>query len=287
MILTANVKPKTNPPRNPLRLDPSRTALIRRQFMAEMNKRFRQLRGDIRTLIVEEDVFGLGTKPNPFAFNTRWKFDTDDVKLDKFKEWFQDRIDADILETVPGAGGVPGEPWTDKYISSAYRKGVVRAYNDTHSESLAQSLDFFAGSKEQFLSQAFASPTATSKLRLLSTRAFDQLKGVTEAMGQEMSRILSDGLVAGHHPTKIARDLNKSISTLTRKRALTIARTETIHAHAEGQLDAFTQLGLEDVVVLAEWSTAGDDRVCPLCLPLEGMILKIKEARGILPRHPN
>lgn len=261
--------------------------MLRRQFMAEMNRRFRKLRGDIRRLIVEEDAFGLRPRPNPFAFNQRWAFQTDDVKLDSFKVWFQTRIDADILETVPGAVAAPTEPWTATYVTSAYRKGVVRAYTDTHAESLAGSLDFYAGSKAQFLTEAFTSPTAVSKLRLLNTRAFDQLKGVTEAMGQEMSRILSDGLVAGHHPTKIARELNKSITTITRKRALTIARTETIHAHAEGQLDAFERLGMEDVVVFSEFSTAGDDLVCPLCLPLEGTIYKIKEARGLITRHPS
>ena len=38
---------------------------------------------------------------------------------------------------------------------------------------------------------------------------------------------------------------------------------------------------------MAEWSTAGDDRVCPLCGPLEGSVMTVKEARGLLPRHPN
>lgn len=36
----------------------------------------------------------------------------------------------------------------------------------------------------------------------------------------------------------------------------------TIRAHAEGQLDALEQMGVEEVGVMVEWSTAGDDRVC-------------------------
>jgi hypothetical protein len=66
-----------------------------------------------------------------------------------------------------------------------------------------------------------------------------------------------------------------------------LARTEIIHAHAEGQLDAFELLKVEGVQVLAEWSTAGDEIVCELCSDLEGVVMTIKEARGSLPRHPN
>ena len=38
---------------------------------------------------------------------------------------------------------------------------------------------------------------------------------------------------------------------------------------------------------MAEWSTAGDDMVCPSCGELEGVIMTVKEARGLLPYHPN
>jgi SPP1 gp7 family putative phage head morphogenesis protein len=74
---------------------------------------------------------------------------------------------------------------------------------------------------------------------------------------------------------------------ITRRRALVLARTEIIAAHAEGQLDAFEAMNIEKVGVMAEWSTAGDDLVCAKCEPLEGAIMTVKEARGLLPRHPN
>lgn len=59
-----------------------------------------------------------------------------------------------------------------------------------------------------------------------------------------------------------------------------------IRAHAEGQLDSFKTLGVEEVGVAVEWATANDDKVCPKCQSLEGIVLKIDEARGLLPRHP-
>ena len=102
-----------------------------------------------------------------------------------------------------------------------------------------------------------------------------------------MGRILSDGLIKGEGPAKIARSLTDNIKKMTRTRANVIARTEIIHAHAEGQLDSFQRLNIEEVSAMVEWSTAGDDRVCEQCLSLEGETFTIEEARGQIPLHPN
>ena len=48
---------------------------------------------------------------------------------------------------------------------------------------------------------------------------------------------------------------------------------------------AFEALGVEELGVAVEWATAGDEAVCELCEALEGVVLKIEEARGMLPRH--
>jgi SPP1 gp7 family putative phage head morphogenesis protein len=113
------------------------------------------------------------------------------------------------------------------------------------------------------------------------------LKGVTADMDKEMTRLLTDGLAHGQGAEEIARNLNKSVAGLGKKRARTIARTEIVRAHSEGQLDAFEAMNLKGVGVMAEWSTAHDDVVCAACAPMEGVVLTIKEARGLLPRHPN
>jgi SPP1 gp7 family putative phage head morphogenesis protein len=227
-----------------------------------------------------------GTTTNTFTINTRWRFVADDAKLDSYRQWLKAQVNAGILEV---SGVNKQTPWVESYISSAYKKGLLRAYTDTHAADIAaaRGFEFIEGGKAGFLDMAFNSPVAQSKLKMLWTRAFSQLQGVTAQMDQEMSRILTSGLAAGTGPRQIARELNKSVSGLEKKRALTIARTEIINAHAEGQLDAFDVMNVEEVGVMAEWSTAGDDRVCPLCAPLEGVVMTVKEARGLIPRHPN
>jgi len=271
---------------NQMRIDPSRTTTLRKRFMADMKRRFRSVEKANTKLLVENDVLGLTTS-EPISFNVErqaWRFLTNPQKLKAYKKWLQGQIDANILTPI---GGISDKPWTAEYVESAYQKGYIQAYTDIFAEELASTPEFYAGGKAQFLRDAFNQPITLSQIELLSTRTFTELQGVTATMSQQLSRHLANGLVHGYSVSQIARNMTESIGGLTRGRAMAIARTEIIASHAEGQLDSFERLGVEEIGVLAEWSTAGDDRVCPLCGELEGVVMTVKEARGLIPRHPN
>lgn len=268
-------------------IDPTRTILLRRQFLAAMNQRFRWLMKQVQQFLVEEDAFGLQEK-TPLVFHAtpgQFAYVTDARKLEAFRKWLKEQVDSGVLE-VSGAG-IPGKPWTYDYVRMAYTKGVSRAYTDTSKQAVVKGELWYATSQQQFLRTAFSQPMMLSKLELLSIRAYDQLVGVTAAMSQQMSRIMADGLAFGKKPLSIAREMQQSIAGLSRRRARTIARTEIIHAHAEGQLDSFQLLGTEKLGIMAEWSTAGDDKVCADCGGYEGETFTVDEARGMIPLHAN
>lgn len=269
-----------------LRNDPTRTTSIRKAFERDMSSRFREVRGAVVQLVDEEDALGLEPSvPFTLAGNAQrqvWRFQTDEQKLGSFRKWLQDKVDEKVLVVDHR-----GQPWLSKYVESAYKKGNLRAYTDAMGKKgRRKGPDFFAGTQAEFLRAAFGQPEQLAKVKLLASRAFEELRGVTTFMAQKMNRALANGMLKGDNPKTIARTMSREIDGLTRTRALVIARTEIIHAHAEGQLDSFEALGT-DVGVLAEWSTAGDDRVCQLCASLEGAIMTVKEARGLIPRHPN
>lgn len=266
------------------KLDPSRTTMLRRKFMTDMNRRVRTVKQSIRVFLVEEDALGLVPSSHLLKLNVqrrRYEFMTDPQKLEQFKKWLQEQVDQKIL-TV---GQQPA--WTNQYVHSAYKRGTLRAYLDVHRSELALGDDLFGMGREQFMMQAFAAPETTAKLQMIYTRAYDNLRGFTDAMSHSTSQHLATGLSNGWGPRKIAREMTRTMDTMTRKRGLTIARTEVIHAHAEGQLDSFDRMNIANVGVEAEWLTAGDDRVCPICASYEGKIMTIAEARGLIPFHPN
>lgn len=301
------------------RTDPSRTRLLRAQFSRDMSQRFATVARDTRALIVDDDAFGLEV-PKAVAFNVSpgpagppdekteaaltsialagleymgvtnaakkiWAFKTDESKEALFREWLDGLLKAKVLSTV----GAKGTPWLAKYVESAYRKGAVRAFTDSPAGKKARkgTTDFLSGSTSQFLRSAFAKPEQLSKVKTLYTRAYDDLKGITADMSSKLGRILGEGIAHGKNPRVIATEITKAVKAIDKGRALKLARTEVIRAHAEGQLDSFEALGVDEVGIFAEWSTAGDNKVCPKCKPLEGAVMTVKKARGLLPRHPN
>lgn len=268
------------------RVDPSRTSLLRRSFVAEMRRKFAYILRVIREALVEDDGLGLIPTKGPLENavpKQAWRFMTDDQKLGAFNAWFDQLVKDKVLNPIDAR---TGRPWTAQYVESAYRKGLLRAYLDAH-PSLAQSTpSFFQGSQAEFLRTSFGGPESMGKLRLVATRTYEELKGITSAMSQQISRVLADGLAHGKNPYEMARTMAKTITGLEHKRAIVLARTEIINAHAEGQLDSFEAMGIDEVGVMAEWLTAGDMDVCDECAELEGVVLSVEEARGLIPRHP-
>jgi len=250
-----------------------------------MSRRFRRLAAAITKLLVEEDALGQKLRQSPLVIHQvhQFAFHTDPQKLQAFQQWLQEQVSAGVLQT----DGLTGQPWMGKYVQSAYRQGMLRAYTDSTKAGMMEKPDWYAGSRQQFLQTAFGQPETMQKIQLLATRSFEELKGVTATMSQQMGRILAKGLAAGMGASTIARDMVKSIGALTRSRAQMIARTEIINAHAEGQLDAFRVLGVKQLGIQAEWSTAGDALVCPECAAMEGKVYNTEDAHGLIPLHPN
>jgi len=267
--------------------DPTRTTTLRRKYCLDLSQRFKELRKRLMKLLVEEDAFGLN-EPTLLKVNARYTFSTDKQKLEEFRKWLAAQSQNLILSDPT----TTADDWWAKYINEAYKQGQGRAFDDTKKPyargyaSDESTADFYKGSKYEFLSSSFNQPETIEKVQLLAGRNFSELKGMTDAMATVLTRDLAEGLARGDNPRTIAARLEKSLA-LSENRALTIARTEIIRAHAEGALDAMEKMGVAEVGVAVEWSTTDDSRVCPLCKPLDGIILKISEARGMFPRHPN
>jgi SPP1 gp7 family putative phage head morphogenesis protein len=258
--------------------------------MAAMRRRFKRLRAHLKEFLVELDALGLKEVSHHTTRMTinvqprEFEFLTDQNKVKAFSEWFKQQVDADVLSVDPGTP--TDQPWTAEFVESAYKKGQVNAFLSTKDAQTADELGLGDVSQESFIRSSFGSAETVAKVQLLATRSFESLKGVTATMGTEMNRILAQGMADGRGVRELADEMVDRIDNLTERRALLITRTEIINAHANGQLDAFQKLGIDQLGIKAEFSTAGDDRVCPICQALEGQTYTVEEARGIIPVHP-
>ena len=105
-------------------------------------------------------------------------------------------------------------------------------------------------------------------------------------MDKQISTILAQGMAEGQNPNILARRINDRVDKIGIVRAKILARTEVIRAHHTATIQEYMNWDVVGVKVLAEWSTAGDNRVCSLCKPLQGKIYTLDEILPMIPRHP-
>jgi hypothetical protein len=80
---------------------------------------------------------------------------------------------------------------------------------DTNKEVLAASPEWYMGSRAQFISTTLNQPAYMAMVQLLGTRSFEQLRGITATMSQQMNRIMAMGIAHGWGPLRIAREMKK------------------------------------------------------------------------------
>ncbi len=268
----------------------TKTATLHKEYSSELFKRFRKLKGLIREAIVTQDIFNLkGHKP----YNMRmalhqeveilpdpndFDFKTDDEKISAFTSWLQKREDEGILEVIDrGDAGqvIDRKPWQNAYVRRGYGKGIQHADQALRKEGVS------VPSKTR-LTQIFNKPIHASALKSLYTRNFMELKGITNAMDQQISRQLANGFSQGWNPYKVANKINDRVDKIGITRARTLARTETIRAHYKSTMNRYR----EHDVKYVEFMFGGGP--CPgnVCPPYDGKVFKVGEEISI-PLHPN
>ena len=281
--------------------DPTHTTTLRNAFAREMNKRFIKLRGLIRKAIVEQDCFGLGPDNYSASVHKAFAFERSADKVAGFMGWIDEQVKAEILELAPNYGTRLGQSvdkaWTNMYVQSAYQKGIERG----RAELIAAGYDAPPIATSGGISAAFNGPQHLDRAGLIYTRAYTQLKNITDAMSNQISTVLSQGLMDGKSQANIARLLTKTISgkggTLdlvdslgrfipAQRRASILARTEVIRAHHVATIQEYENWGAAGVAVQAELRTAGDSHVCEQCASLNGQVYTLEKARSLIPVHP-
>lgn len=288
-------------------LDPTRTLTLRNAFTAACVRRFRELQKVIRVSVVDRDCFALLPAPtmqvNMEATGYRqYEFNTSAEKVTLFMEWLRQQQDEGILEIVTRrqVGVGINEQWTDTFVRRAYEVGVSRA--DSELENIGVTLTPSPVSLSPVIGLPLASdllsraekasaiiessPQHLDRLGMAYTRTFTDLKGITEAMDVSISRTLAQGLLDGKSPIEISKDLLANVENIGIRRAKLLAQTEVIRTHHQAMMQEFKNYSILDVIVLAEYVTTNDGRVCPKCKALDGKRYTLDQAMNIIPQHP-
>lgn len=112
-------------------------------------------------------------------------------------------------------------------------------------------------------------------------RILRQMLGLTPRYARAVVNFQQDLRVRGFPPDYIQGKADEYAQRLLNHRSRTVARTETLRALQEGQRQSFTQAVEQGVLVKdrtrRQWVTAADERVCPICAPMDGVLTTLDE----------
>lgn len=259
------------------RIDPTHTLRIRRAYDKELERRFRKLEAQLVEMIVEADALKL---THELRTNAPYQPSADAVQ--RFMAWLKRAQARDILGVEIGTSQRgASQSWQNLYLRATYQSAMQRAAGRLRGKG--------ARIEDTWISGAFNRPIHADRAGLIFTRSYEYLQGINEQNASRISGILTQGMVEGAAAREIAKRVVE-VTKMSLKRAQTLARTEVIAAHAEATLNAYEEADAQGVEIEAEFTTAGDNKVCPKCAGLEGKIIKVKDARSPqyrIPRHPN
>jgi len=271
-----------------LRIDPTRTLTLRNTLVSALNKRFRSLKGLVNESIVTNDCFGYSIVANEAVNPGEYAFLTDPEKVQQFMEWFSANITLGVLElsSTQQIGTAVNAFWLNQYLTTSYKKGIQRARIELTKAG-------YAVPTSRTVASDFNLPVHQDKVRLIYTRAYKGLKGITDEVDKQVSGVLAQGIAEGKGPREVAREINGRIDSIGKHRATLLARTEIIRAHHHATIQEYKNWGSVGVTILAEWQTAGDSRVCEKCNALARKrtrfgngVYTLDQALGLIPAHP-
>lgn len=265
--------------------EPTLTKTLRKSYSAEFYNRYRNLKGILRESVATNDALRLGSPQQQIA--SRLASPVDDFqaeqnaeKKEAFMRWFRNAQRNGVLEPLSEGRVRRGEHWTAKYVRGSYTNGIKMSEEALKRlpEDVPVEMVSASGQTSQAgtVSPNWNMPIHQDSLELLYTRHYEALEGITSAVDKEISRVLTDGFLAGRGPRRMATTLNDRVDSIGLTRARTLARTETLRTANTAALNRYEQSDIKKVEVLV----ANDDRTCNICAPKDGNVLSLKEARG-------
>ncbi|MFA7331035.1 MAG: phage minor head protein [Candidatus Delongbacteria bacterium] len=144
------------------------------------------------------------------------------------------------------------------------------------------------------LAEAAFSLVPTDALDFLSNYQLQLLGKLTDDLVAGIKSAVQVGIAQGEGPAKIARRIGgivkdpdefrqagKTVFRSVQQRAELIARSEVMRAYNQGAVKIEAQVGITRV----RWLTAGDERTCPDCGPLDGKEYNLADLLS-QPLHP-
>jgi SPP1 gp7 family putative phage head morphogenesis protein len=197
-----------------------------------------------------------------------------------FEDWLHTQMLAIILEVsaLNNTRRRISTHWQNRFLRAAYTRGITSAESDL------KRLDKLLFSVDD-IDIAIQIGKHAETLELMYARAYEGLRGITEALTSQLSQIFSQSLLEGVELAVIVSRLVAQISKSSKIQAVVLARTEIIRTYNEAKLNVFDLNQVARVSTNVEFAIE-DSKACKICKKLDGKRFTIAQARGVIPQHP-
>ena len=261
-----------------LRQDPTFTKTLRARFEADFKRRYKRVLAELSDFMSQA--------PELMA-NKQYDFPVGPLETSAVLDFLNESVRRNVIdpteaERIVREKGITPKPnnWVEGYLYDSYKKGIRRAQNEVNKRTAK-------GKKVELMEGALKRKNHQDKLEQILGRVYTGLKGIDEAMQAGIRREIALGLESGEGTAKIAKRIEGRVEKIGRTRSRVLARTEVIRTHHQSNIASYREAGVQGVEVQAEFSTAGDARVCQECEALEGQIFDLKTIENLIPVHPN
>lgn len=255
--------------------DPTKTRGIEKRWRKEINRRFGKFVRETQTALKLLNTSGVMT------FNAS-NLTVEQVRI--YMAFYQRKIEELLLVTMTAPN------WQAKYQIQSYEQAIIQARATLRAQGARLELSTAEIAKAAMLSGDFAqitpfgsvagsTPFHAETIDFITTRSYDAFKGWTDQLARDTRIILTNAVQEGQGIQEMAKDL-RDRAAVTKSRAMTIARTETIQAYQHGSVNEATRLAEEtgeDIGV--RWVTALDGRVRHLHATWHGTVTTPDEGR--------
>lgn len=312
---------------NPLKIDPTRTTLLRKSFEKDFELRFNSIMTAVIDLVVKQDVFGLGLLRNDLCLNIVKKlksgkyrlysrsgknlgtFDTKQAALKHeaevmmFKAMAKNEEWGDVLETIkflPNSKKAEKfEAWLKTQINSKVMVKVQDSFwmDDYTKKAYQKGVDkAYTAVRRSFRNKEEAEAARREFNSVFNNSSKEKLKLVqartlTDLKGitSAMSSKISAVIIDGLSKGMSADDIGKAINDRVSKIGLSRAKTlaRTEIVRAHAEGSLDAMESLGVKNVGVNVEWATAKKPCPTCAKLAGVVMTIQQARGLFPRHPN
>lgn len=268
--------------------DPTGTHPVSDRYGERLRAEWDAINGDLRRYIEQSDRFGFADESV-----------TDEAAITALTAWLLARVNSGPLSVIG--------PERNPFVQAAYERGVRNALRELRAapgfdlnevaDDVPEARRVADGGQPRTVAQntvrarrgdtpGNATVPHRSRLSELKRRSYRKLRrigaAVVNAVRSRLTTRSNEQQASGGltNRRKIANTATGRVNKVGKYRSTLLARSETIRAHSEGALTTAERTSIRAVTVRAEWITAGDRRVCPICRALEGTKYRTANVRA-------